>query len=83
MTFDDNIRDEKLQYDKQQQKILALSSGKIGKCEYLTGEKILPTDQRMIEQAKFTYSPLEKELEKQKKTTTAKKKRLWIEEKNK
>ena len=39
MTFDDNIRDEKLQYDKQQQKILALSSGKIGKCEYLTGEK--------------------------------------------
>ena len=83
MTFDDNIRDEKLQYDKQQQKILALSSGKIGKCEYLTGEKILPTDQRMIEQAKFTYSPLEKELEKQKKKTTAKKKRLRIEEKNK
>ena len=32
MTFDDNIRDEKLQYDKQQQKISALSSGKIGKC---------------------------------------------------
>ena len=83
MTFDDNIRDEKLQYDKQQQKILALSSGKIGKCEYLTGEKILPTDQRMIEQATFTYSPLEKELEKQKKTTPAKKKRLRIEEKNK
>ena len=32
MTFDDNIRDEKLQYDKQQQKISALSSGKSGKC---------------------------------------------------
>ena len=50
--------------------ISALSSGKIDKYEYLTGEKILLSDQsRMIEQAKFSYSPLEKASEKQIKTT--------------
>ena len=33
---------------------------------YLTGEEILPSNQkRVIEQAKFTYSPLEKAFEKQ------------------
>ena len=44
MTINDKIRDEKLQYDvnKEAAKILALSSGKIYKCEYLTGEEILP-----------------------------------------
>ena len=60
MTIDDNIRDEKLQYDinREAVKISALSPGKIDKYEYLTGEKILPPDQRrLIEQAKFTYSP--------------------------
>ena len=37
--------------------ISALSSGKIGKYEYLTGEEILPSDQsRIIQHAKFTYS---------------------------
>ena len=42
-------------------KISALSSGKIEKYEYLTGEEILPsTQQQLIEQAKFTYSPLGK-----------------------
>ena len=47
-------------------KISALSSGKIDKFEYLTGEEILPSDQsRIIEQAKFTYSPLGKAFEKQ------------------
>ena len=41
-------------------KISALSSGKIDKYEYLTGEEILPSDQRrVIEQAKFAYFPLE------------------------
>ena len=31
----------------------------MNKYEYLTGEEILPSDQRtVIEQAKFTYSPL-------------------------
>ena len=61
MTIDDKIRDEKLQYDinREAAKIPALSSGKIDKYEYLTGEEILPRDQkRAIEQAKFTYSPL-------------------------
>ena len=71
MTIDDNINDEKLQYDikRKAAKISALSSGKIDKYEYLTGEEILPSDQsRIIEQAKFTYSPLSKAFEKQIKT---------------
>ena len=71
MTIDDKIRDEKLQYDinREVTKISALSSSKIDKYECLTGEEMLPPDQRrVIEQAKFTYSPLEKALEKQTKT---------------
>ena len=53
----DKIRDEKLQfYIKRAAKISVLSSGKIDKYEYLTGEEILPSDQRrVIEQNKFTY----------------------------
>ena len=61
MTIDDNIRDEKLKYDitRDAAKISALSSGKIDKYEYFTGEEILPSNQRqIIEQAKFAYSPL-------------------------
>ena len=47
----------------------ALSSGKIRKYKYLTGEDILPSNQQqIIEQAKFTYSPLGKAFEKQTKT---------------
>ena len=56
MTIEDQIRDEKLQYDnnKEAAKISALSSGKIDKCEYLTGEEILPSNkQQIIEQDKF------------------------------
>ena len=71
MIIDDQIRDEKLQYDNNRAaaKISALSSGKIDKCEYLTGEEILPSNQQqIIEQAKFTYSPLGKAFEKQIKT---------------
>ena len=71
MTIDDQIRDEKLQYDinREAAKISALSSGKIHKYEYLTGEDILPSNQQqIIEQAKFTYSPLGKAFEKQIKT---------------
>ena len=63
MTIEDEIKDEKLQYDidREAAKISALSSGKIDKYEYLTGEKILPSNQqKIIEQAKFTYSPLGK-----------------------
>ena len=40
MTINDQIRDEKLQYDinREAAKISALSSSKIPKYEYLTGE---------------------------------------------
>ena len=68
MTIDDQARDEKLQHDinREAAKISALSSGKIDKYEYLTGEEILPSNQQqIIEQAKFTYSPLRKPFEKQ------------------
>ena len=68
MTIDDKIRDEKLQYDinREAANISALSSVKIDKYEYLTGQEILPSDQsRIIEQAKFTYFPLGKAFEKQ------------------
>ena len=71
MTINDQIRDGRLQYDinREAAKISALSSGKIHKYEYLTGEDILPSNQQqIIEQAKFTYSPLGKAFEKQIKT---------------
>ena len=71
MTINDQMRDEKLQYDinREATKISALSSGKIHKYEYLAGEDILPSNQQqIIEQAKFTYSPLGKAFEKQIKT---------------
>ena len=71
MDNEDQIRDEKLQYDinREAAKISALSLGKIDKYEYLTGEEILPSNQQqIIEQTKFTYSPLRKAFEKQTKT---------------
>ena len=71
MTINNQIKDEKLQYDinREAAKISALSSGKLHKYEYLTGEDILPSNQQqIIEQAKFTYSPLGKAFEKQAKT---------------
>ena len=71
MTIEDQIKDEKLQYDinREAAKISALSSSKIDKYEYLTGEEILPSNQQqIIQQAKFAYSPLGKSLEKQIKT---------------
>ena len=71
MTIEDQIKDEKLQYDinTEAAKISALSSGKIDKYEYLTGEEILPSNQQqIIQQAKFTYSSLGKAFEKQIKT---------------
>ena len=71
MTIEDQIKDEKLQYDinREAAKISALSSGKIDKYEYLTVKEILPSNQQqIIQQAKFNYSPLKKALEKQIKT---------------
>ena len=48
MTIEYHIRDEELQYDinRENAKILALSSGKIDRYEYLTGEEILPSNQQ-------------------------------------
>ena len=71
MTINDQIKAEKLQYsiNREAAKISALSSGKLHKYEYLTGEDILPsTQQQIIEQTKFTYSPLDKAFDKQIKT---------------
>ena len=50
MTIDDQIKDDKLQYDinRKATKISALSSGKINKYKYLTGEEILPSHQKQI-----------------------------------
>ena len=47
-TINDQIRDEKLQYDinRKAAEISALSSGKIDKFEYLTGNEILPSNQQ-------------------------------------
>ena len=66
MTIDHKIRDKKLQYDvnREAAKISTLSSGKIDKHEYLTGEEILPCGlSQIIQQAKFTYSLFGKALE--------------------
>ena len=71
MAIKDQIRDEKLQYNinREAARISALWSGKIHKYEHLTGEDILPSNQQqIIDQARFTYSPLGKAFEKQIKT---------------
>ena len=71
MTINGQIKDEKLQnnINREAAKISALSSGKLHKYEYLTGEGILPSNQQqMIEQTKFTYFPLGKAFDKQIKT---------------
>ena len=60
MTINDQIKDEKLQYDinRKAAEISVLSSVKIDKYEYLTGKNILRSNQQqIIEQAKFAYSP--------------------------
>ena len=55
--------------NREAAKTSALSSGKLHKYEYLTGEDILPSNEpQIIEQTKFTYSPLEKAFDKQIKT---------------
>ena len=67
MTINDKIRVEKLQYDisKESSKLLVLSSGKIDKNQYLTGEEISSSDQsRIIKQAKLTNAVSGKILEK-------------------
>ena len=71
MTVDDKIRDEKIQYyiNREAAKISSLSSSKVDKNEYLPGEETLPPDKaRVIEQAKFIYTPWGKAFEKETKT---------------
>ena len=71
MTINDQIKDEILQYNisREAAKISDLLSEKRHKYEYLIGEDILPpTQQQIIEQTKFTYSPLGKAFDKQIKT---------------
>ena len=76
MTSDDQIRDELHHINREAAKILTLLSGKIDKYEYLTGKEILSFGQgRIIEPAKFTYSPLGEAFVKQK--------QLRIKEENK
>ena len=50
MTINDQIRDEKLQYDinRKAAEMSALSPSKIDKYEYLTGKEILPSNQQQI-----------------------------------
>lgn len=52
----------------QHKQISALSSIKIDKYEYQTGEQILPAQQhRIIEKSKISYSPIKKAMEKKQK----------------
>ena len=81
MTTDDQFENEKLQcyINREAAKLSALSLGKIDKYEYLTGEKILPSNQKQIkEQAKFTYYPLGKIVEKQTKTIEDQRNRFML-----
>ena len=68
MTINDQIRDEEIQYDinREAAKISALSSGKT--CN----------QQQILEQTKFTYSPLGKTFEKQKQSKIKEKNKLML-----
>ena len=68
MTIEDQIRED-CNINRETAKISTFSSGKIDKYECLTSEEILPSNQQqIIEQAKFTYSPLGKAFQTQTKT---------------
>ena len=72
MTTEDQIKDEKLQYDINRE-AAKIQLYQIDKYEYITGEEILPSNQQqVIEQAKFTYSPLGKAIQKQTKAIEVK-----------
>ena len=68
MIMHDKIEDEKLQHNINETAVTmsALLLDKIDKYEYLADKEILPPDQSTaIEEPKFTYFPLAKDLEKQ------------------
>ena len=78
MPIDVKMKDEKLHYDinREAEKISALCSGKTDKYEYFTGKEIWPSESsRIIEKAKFAYSPLGKAFEKQIKTIAKQRKK--------
>ena len=87
--INDQITDEKLQYDIKIEAgiISALSSRKIDKYEYLTSEEILLSNQRQtIEQAKYTYFYQEtflKNKQRRLKSKEKNKQRPWKIESNK
>ena len=63
---DHRWKDLKLQFDinREAAKISTIKSGNIDKCEYHTGEEILPSGpSKIIQQAKSTYSSLGKVFE--------------------
>ena len=67
MAINNKIRDEKLVYviNWKAAIISGLPCRENDKYEYLTAEEILPSDQSwVIQEGNFTYSPLEKALEK-------------------
>ena len=70
MTIEDQIKDEKPQYDVNREvaKISALSPDKIDKYEYLIGVEVLPSNQQQIIEQNLLILFLGKEFEKQTKT---------------
>ena len=50
MTIQNDIKNQKLEYDYNREvtRLSALLSSKIGKYQYLTGEEILPLDQKKM-----------------------------------
>ena len=83
MTINDQIKDEKLQYDinREAAKISALSSGKLHKYEYLTGEGILPSNQQQIISKQNLLLLLQEKrlINKQKQLKIKKKNRLMLQ----
>ena len=69
-TIDNKIEQNKAQYnlDRQTVMVSALSSGNVGKYEFLAGQDILP-EKELLEKTgtikRFEYQPLGSELEKQ------------------
>ena len=69
-TIDNKIEQNKVQYDldRQTAEISALSSGNVGKYEFLNGKDVLP-EKDLLEQfaamKRFKYSPLGKKLKAQ------------------
>ena len=81
MAIDDKIRNEKLQHDinREAAKVPALSSGKINKYEYLTGEEkyYILNQRKLMQQGNFTYSLLGKAFGKQTKRIEEHLKDTW------